>query len=122
MKSRITKIFIFALILLLMACQQVELPKEKESGARPVGPEFTALVELFRTDTDGKDKIESRTVLQDYSVVWNAGDPIAIFQGASVADKYQMKEDGAGKTSGTFEIVEKKKNIFKTSQRSIVRS
>ena len=114
--KKLTTIFIFALILLLMSCQQVELPKEKESGARPVGPEFTALVEVFRTDTDGKDKIESRTVLQDYSVVWNAGDPIAIFQGVSVADKYQMKEDGAGKTSGTFEIVEKNESANQATQ------
>lgn len=102
-----------------MSCQQVELPKEKESGARPVGPEFTALVEVFRTDTDGKDKIETRTALQDYSVVWNAGDPIAIFQGVSVADKYQMKEDGAGKTSGTFEIVEKNESANQATQANL---
>ena len=114
--KKLTAIFIFALILLLMACQQVELPKEKESGARPVGPEFTAQVEVFRTGTNGKTAIDSRTALQDYSVVWNAGDQIAIFQGVSVADKYQIKDEGTGKTSGTFGIVAKGESASQATQ------
>ena len=115
--KKLTAIFIFALILLLMACQQVEQLTELETGLQAViGSEYNAQIEAFRTGTDSKTAIDSRTALQDYSVVWNAGDQIAIFQGVSVADKYQMKEDGAGKTSGTFEIIEKNESANQATQ------
>ena len=105
------------ILLLTAACQQIEQPTELETGLQAViGSEYNAQIEAFRTGTNGKTAIDSRTALQDYSVVWNAGDQIAIFQGVSVADKYQMKEDGAGKTSGTFEIIEKNESANQATQ------
>ena len=85
---------ILAVMGLSFACQQVELPVEQEHVS---GPEFTAQAEMFGAQT--------KTAMDGNSVVWNAGDQIAIFQGLSTADKYQVKEDGVGKTSATFGIV-----------------
>lgn len=87
---------IAGLALLLSACQQVELPVELESVSEL---EFTAQIEAFDAQT--------KTAMDGNSVVWNAGDQIAIFQGLSTADKYQVKEDGVGNRSATFEIVAK---------------
>lgn len=92
---------IACLVLLLTACQQVELSSDPD-GDRPEeelvsGPEFTAQPEAFDVPT--------KTATDGNSVVWNTGDQIAIFQGLSTADKYQVKEDGVGKTSATFGIV-----------------
>ena len=92
---------IACLVLLLTACQQVELSSDPD-GDRPEeelvsGPEFTAQSEAFDAPT--------KTATDGNSVVWNTGDQIAIFQGLSTADKYQVKEDGVGKTSATFGIV-----------------
>ena len=87
---------IAGLALLITACQQVELPVEQEPVS---GPEFTAQAETFGAQT--------KTAMDENSVVWNADDQVAIFQGLSTADKYQVKEDGIGKTSATFEIIAK---------------
>ena len=84
------------LVLLISACQQVELPVEQEIVS---GPEFTAQAEMFGAQT--------KTAMDGNAVVWNSGDQIAIFQGLSTADKYQVKEDGVGNRSATFEIVAK---------------
>ena len=99
MKGILTKIA--ALAFLIASCQQVELPIEAD-GDKPEdeqvsGPEFTVQVEAFDAQT--------KTAMDGNSVVWNAGDQVAIFQGLSTADKYQVKEDGVGKTSATFEII-----------------
>ena len=86
---------IFTMILLAVACQQVEPLVEPEVAE---GPEFSAQIEEFGAET--------KTALAfGNSVVWSAGDQLAIFQGESVADKYQVKSDCVGTTSGTFEIV-----------------
>ena len=94
---------IAALIFLIASCQQVELPIEadgdKPEAEQVSGPEFTTHVEAFGA--------QIKIAMDGNSVVWNAGDQIAIFQGLSAADKYQVKEDGIGKTSATFEIVAK---------------
>lgn len=87
---------IAGLALLITACQQVELPVEQEHVS---GPEFTTQVEAFDAPT--------KTAMDGNTVVWNAGDQIAIFQGLSTADKYQVKENGIGRTSATFEIIAK---------------
>ena len=87
---------IAGLALLITACQQVELPVEQEHVS---GPEFTAQAETFSAQT--------KTTMDGNYVVWNAGDQIAIFQGLSTADKYQVKENGIGRTSATFEIIAK---------------
>ena len=87
---------IAGLALLLTSCQQVELLVEPEHVS---GPEFTAQVEAFDDQT--------KTAMDGNSVIWNVGDQIAIFQGTSTSAKYQIKEDGVGNTSGTFEIIAK---------------
>ena len=86
---------IFTLILLAVACQQVEPLTEPEVMT---GPEFSAQIEEFGGET-------KTALAYGNSVVWSEGDQLAIFQGESVADRYQVKSDRVGTTSGTFEIV-----------------
>jgi lysophospholipase L1-like esterase len=82
------------MLLTLMGCRQIEPLVEQELSD---GPEFTAEIESFDPET--------KTALDGNSVVWSSGDQIAIFQGRSTADKYQLKSDCVGTTSGTFENV-----------------
>lgn len=90
-------------IVIAAGCQQVELPAEMESAYEKVdGPDFCAQVEAFG------DALDTRTALADgKSVVWSEDDQLAIFQGLSVADKYQVKSEYVGSRNGTFEIVAK---------------
>ena len=87
---------ILILMVLSFACQQVGLPVEPVSVS---GPEFTGKVEEFKGQT--------KTAREGNSVVWKSKDQLAIFQGALTPDKYQVKEECAGKTSATFEIIAK---------------
>lgn len=89
---RFRHILIF--MLLVVACRQIEPLVEQELSD---GPEFTAHIE----DSD----VQSKTALDGNSVVWSSGDQIAILQGRSTADKYQLKSDCVGTTSGTFENI-----------------
>ena len=82
-------------MLLAVACQQVEPLVEPEVVE---GPEFLAQVEKF-------DALTKTSLANGKSVVWSSGDQLAIFQGRSVADKYQVKDDCVGSTSGSFSIV-----------------
>lgn len=85
------------IFMLLVACRQIEPLVEQELSN---GPEFTAHIEEF--------DVPSKTSLANgNSVVWSSGDQIAIFQGASVADRYQVKEDNVGTKKGAFAIVAK---------------
>ena len=86
---------ILMLLLLAVACQQVEPLVEPEVAE---GPEFSAQIQEFGSET-------KTALAYGNSVVWSAGDQLAIFQGKSVADKYQVKSDRVGTTGGTFEIV-----------------
>ena len=86
---------ILMILLLVVACQQVEPLIEPEPA---VGPEFSAQIEAFGSDT-------KTALAYGNSVVWSTDDQVAIFQGESVADKYQVKSDRVGTTSGVFEIV-----------------
>ena len=103
--KRLFKILCAIHLLSLTACQQVELPQD------PVhldGPEFTAQIETFGTAADTISETATKTALANgNSVVWSTGDQIAIFQGASVADIYQVNEDNVGTKSGIFTIVAK---------------
>lgn len=88
---------ILIVMLLVVACRQIEPLVEQELSD---GPEFTAHIEEF--------DVPSKTLLANgNSVVWSSGDQIAIFQGASVADRYQVKEDNVGTKKGAFAIVAK---------------
>ena len=86
---------ILLLLLLAVACQQVEPLVETEVVT---GPEFSAQIEEFGAET-------KTALAYGNSVVWSEGDQLAIFRGESVADKYQVKSDRVGTASGTFEIV-----------------
>ena len=97
MKKLFTLLF-SVLLLSLTACQHMELPEEPEDALG--GPEFKAKIEAFDAET--------KTALANgNSVVWSAEDQIAIFQGTSAADKYQVSEACVGTADGTFGIVSK---------------
>ena len=93
--KKLFTIFCASVFILAVACQQVETLVEPEVVE---GPEFSARIEEFGGET-------KTALAYGNSVVWSIGDQLAIFQGKSVADKYQVKSDCAGTTSGTFEIV-----------------
>ena len=85
------------MLVVVTSCRQIEPLVEQELSD---GPEFTAHIEEF--------DVPSKTSLANgNSVVWSSGDQIAIFQGASVADRYQVKEDNVGTKKGAFAIVAK---------------
>lgn len=108
MKQLLT-ILLTALFLLLGACQQVELPMEEAAPQGGVtGPEFTALVEAFGAgEHDGEGALTKTALANGSSVVWSAGDQIAIFQGTEAADTYQVDEKCVGTTQGRFGVVAK---------------
>ena len=94
MKKLIT-ILCTAMTLAIAGCQQVEPIVEPEVTN---GPEFSAHIEEFNAAT--KTELANGKM-----VVWSSGDQIAIFQGTSWADKYQISDDCVGKDNGTFGIV-----------------
>ena len=86
-----------SLLLAVSACQQVE-PLMGPDDVK--GPAFTAQIEEFGAGT-------KTSLASGNSVVWSAADQLAIFQGTSVADKYQVDDACVGGDNGTFRIVEK---------------
>ena len=94
MKKLLT-ILCTALLLAVTGCQQVE---PLEESAVVTGAEFAAQIEEFGDGT-------KTSLAGGNSVVWSSGDQIAIFQGRSIADRYQVDEDHVGTRSGTFKIV-----------------
>ena len=89
------KIIISALLMAaLTGCQ------ETIENVAPVAKAevFEAVVEEFTADTK-----TSLTGLNN--VVWSEGDNLAIFQGCSVADRYQVTDATAGTGNGKFTIV-----------------
>ena len=96
MKKLLT-ILCTTLLLALTGCQHEEPLVEPETVT---GQEFNAQIEEFNAAT----KTE---LANNNSVVWSEGDQIAIFQGTSSADKYQVNEDCVGNDNGTFRIVAK---------------
>ena len=100
MKKILTKILVP--ILLITACQQVELPIEPEMMS---GPEFSAQVEAFGVEKEVEKEPHTRTSLSPgKSVLWSGKDQIAIFRGTSVADRYQVKDEYVGKAYGSFSL------------------
>ena len=84
-----------ALLLTVTGCQQVE---PLEEPAVVTGAEFAAQIEEFGDGT-------KTSLAGGNSVVWSIGDQLAIFQGRSIADTYQVDEDCVGTRKGTFNIV-----------------
>ena len=101
--KKLYTIFSTAVFLGVSACQQVELPEEP---VRVDGPEFAAKIEVFGAgEHDGEDALTKTALAGGNSVVWSAQDKIAIFQGTSTADTYQVDEKYVGTTQGRFGIV-----------------
>lgn len=96
MKKLLT-ILCTTLLLTIIGCQHDEPMVEPEVAKEQ---EFTAKIEGFVANT--KTQLANRN-----SVVWSKDDQIAIFQGASVADKYQVNDYCIGSMVGTFNIVTK---------------
>ena len=60
--------------------------------------DFVAYTELYGSET--------KTLLTDEnSVVWCSGDRLSIFQGANIADTYEVSESSVGKSEGSFSLV-----------------
>ena len=99
--KRLIDILFLVLMFAGMSCQQVEpLVEEAVVPDGVVGPEFTASIETFGAAT--------KTALANgNTVVWSDEDQIAVFQGTSAADKYQVSEGCEGTTEGIFGIVAK---------------
>ena len=82
-------------IALSVACQQENTP---ESPVQKTDAEFVSSLESFDSPT-------KTSMTEDNSIVWTKGDKIAIFQGATVADTYQVKDQCDGTASGIFTLV-----------------
>ncbi|MDY5042848.1 MAG: leucine-rich repeat domain-containing protein [Candidatus Cryptobacteroides sp.] len=82
-------------IALSVACQQENTPGSPE---QKTGTDYLASLECF----DGPTKT---SMTEDNGIVWKKGDQIAIFQGATVADTYQVKDQCDGTASGIFTLV-----------------
>ena len=61
-------------------------------------PEFTAEVEPF-------DSNQKTSLNENRCLVWSAGDQLAIFQGNSLADRYQVKDSADGQMNASYSIV-----------------
>ena len=89
------KIIVSAIILTsLLSCEDL---KENEAPMLDTTM-FEASMEDFSADTK-----TFRT--QRNNIVWSEGDNLAVFQGCSVADKYQLIPATAGTSNGKFTIV-----------------
>ena len=82
-------------IALSVACQQENTP---ESPVHKTDEEFVSSLESFDSPT-------KTSMTEDNSIVWTKGDQIAIFQGATVADTYQVKDQCDGTASGIFTLI-----------------
>ena len=92
MKKTLFSICLLSLV--VAGCQQFIEPD-------PVPQEpavFVAEMEEFEAQT--KTSLD-----ENRSVVWSAGDQVAIFQGSTIADKYQVWDSDAGNTNAHFSFV-----------------
>ena len=60
---------------------------------------------VFVAETEEFDARTKTSLSSNYTVVWSTGDLLSIFQGGSIADKYQVKAESAGSTNGKFSII-----------------
>lgn len=90
-------LFAFCLLYLSVAGCVLEIVDSSEQDGR-FYPEFSAEVE--QPDSDLKTSLN-----ENRSVVWSAGDQLAIFQGSSIADRYQVKDSSDGQMNASFSIV-----------------
>ena len=87
-------VFLLFMISVLLGCQ------ERIDGGIVMGntEEFEAVIEEVSP--------QSKTSMDELrNVIWSAGDELAIFQGCTLSDKYQVSDASVGKNNGTFKIV-----------------
>lgn len=99
MQKRLLSICLLSLA--IAGCQQEFI--ESEPGKQEPAV-FICETEEFNTDT--KTSLNSNR-----SVVWCAGDQLAIFQGSTIADKYQVRDSDAGSTNASFSYVREQGSI-----------
>lgn len=87
-------IFSAFLTVALLGCQE-GMPDEITVSS---GTDFVGMVETVGDVT--KTEMGTKT-----DIYWSQGDQIAIFQACTLADKYQVTNDSAGKSNGTFRMV-----------------
>ena len=87
-------IFSAFLTVALLGCQE-GMPDEITVSS---GTDFVGMVETVGDVT--KTEMGTKT-----DIYWSQGDQIAIFQACTLADKYQVTNDSAGKSNGTFKMV-----------------
>ena len=91
------KRFIFGLAFLatmFAGCQTEPMNKPSIVGSTA----FEASAEVFVPQT-------KTSMTSDKHVVWSAGDQAAIFQGSTLADRYEATESSAGQGNAVFEII-----------------
>jgi len=87
-------VFTVFMISALLGCQKGidnEMPVGNIQDFEAVTEDFSALSKT------GMDELRN--------VIWSEGDLLAIFQGCTMADKYQVSYASVGKSNGTFKIV-----------------
>ena len=70
-----------------------------EAGTSDGASSFEVATEVFTPST-------KTLMTAERTVVWSAGDRLAIFQGSTVADEYVVTSESVGKTNGNVTIVE----------------
>ena len=91
------KRFIFGLAFLVTmfaGCQTEPMNEPSITGSTA----FKASAEVFVPQT-------KTSMTSDKHVVWSAGDQAAIFQGSTLADRYEATESSAGQGNAVFEII-----------------
>ena len=86
------------LSLSVTGCVQEMMDPQEEQDVR-VYPEF------FVEEVEPYDTGVKTSLTEDRRLVWSAGDQLAIFQGSSIADKYQVKDSADGQMNASFSIV-----------------
>ena len=100
-RKRNMKKLLLALGLLSLSvtgCVQEMMDPQEEQDVR-VYPEF------FVEEVEPYDTGVKTSLTEDRRLVWSVGDQLAIFQGSSIADKYQVKDSADGQMNASFSIV-----------------
>ncbi len=86
-------IHIFTVVFVLTACNQESILETDREGM-----EFTARTESFKSST--------KAALNDNnSIRWSENDRIAVFQGCSFADEFEVTDASDSRVNGTFRMV-----------------
>ena len=90
-------LFFILSAVLLIGCEKSELGNQIVEVA---GDQFTATIEQFDGSVSTKTSLSAQN-----TVLWSEDDELAIFQGATLADKYRVKQGTAGTPNGVFSFV-----------------